>query len=112
MNGAGVEVSFTRLGDAALAVGTPGARALLESLRHSPLPGVEEVVPALHLLTLLFDPLRLEAAELEAALRARLEALDLTAPAQAGTVRTLVVPVRFGGEVGQCFSKCKKRRFP
>ncbi|MFN4252740.1 5-oxoprolinase subunit B family protein [Deinococcus sp.] len=106
MNGAGVEVSFTRLGDAALAVGTPGARALLESLRHSPLPGVEEVVPALHLLTLLFDPLRLDAAELEAALRARLEALDLTAPAQADTVRTLVVPVRFGGEVGPDLAWC------
>lgn len=106
MNGAGVEVSFTRLGDAALAVGTPGARALLESLRHSPLPGVEEVVPALHLLTLLFDPLRLDAAELEAALQARLASLDLTGPAQADTVRTLVVPVRFGGEVGPDLAWC------
>ena len=64
MNGAGPEVSFTRLGDAALAVGTPGARALLASLRDSPLPGVQEVVPALHLLTLLFDPLRLDPADL------------------------------------------------
>lgn len=108
MNGAGVEVSFTRLGDAALAVGTPGARALLESLRHSPLPGVEEVVPALHLLTLLFDPLRLDAAELEAALRARLETLDTGAgtASAAGERRTLVVPVRFGAEVGPDLAWC------
>ena len=106
MNGAGPEVSFTRLGDAALAVGTPGARALLASLRDSPLPGVQEVVPALHLLTLLFDPLRLDAAELEAALRARLASLDLAGPAQADTVRTLVVPVRFGGEVGPDLAWC------
>lgn len=98
---------FTCLGDAALSVATPRARALLADLRDTPLPGVLEVVPALMRLTVLFDPLRLDAAQLEAALRGRLAGLpERPAHESAGAARTLVVPVVFGGAGGPDLEWC------
>ncbi|GAA0507132.1 allophanate hydrolase subunit 1 [Deinococcus depolymerans] len=108
MSGVDVEASFTWLGDSALVVGTPHARALLDELRARPLPGVQEVVPALHLLTLLFDPLQSDGATLEAGVRARLLALRQPDPAD-GAARTLVVPVRFGGPGGPDLGWCAAR---
>ncbi|MFC4638877.1 5-oxoprolinase subunit B family protein [Deinococcus hohokamensis] len=85
---------FEPLGDAALLVRTRRAQVLRASLLASPLPGVQEAVPALQVLTILFDPLRVEASALEVDLRARLASL----PEQNASVgREVVLPVRFGG---------------
>ena len=98
---------FTCLGDAALSVSTPRARALLADLRDTPLPGVLEVVPALMMLTVLFDPLRLDAGQLEAALRGRLAGLrEQPDGPGVGAARTLVVPVVFGGAGGPDLEWC------
>ncbi|GGM21368.1 5-oxoprolinase subunit B family protein [Deinococcus aerophilus] len=85
---------FTPLGDAALSVQTPLARELLADLGARPVPGVQEGVPALGVLTVLFDPLQTSAAELEAALRLRLNALT---PQSGEQARTRALPVIFGG---------------
>ncbi|MGM9323099.1 5-oxoprolinase subunit B family protein [Deinococcus aquaticus] len=98
---------FTCLGDAALSVSTPRARALLADLRDTPLPGVLEVVPALMRLTVLFDPLRLDAVQLEAALRGRLAGLrEQPDGPGVGGARTLVVSVVFGGAGGPDLEWC------
>ncbi|MFC4426891.1 5-oxoprolinase subunit B family protein [Deinococcus navajonensis] len=85
---------FEPLGDAALLVRTPRAQALRASLLASPLPGVKEAVPALRVLTVLFDPLRVDVHTLETALRARLASLP---PEDAVVGQEVVFPVHFGG---------------
>lgn len=86
--------TFTRLGEAALMVQSPLARELLVSLHESPLAGVTEVVPALNVVTVLFQPEVLEAATLQEQLNARLHGLT-PQPPEAG--RHLVLPVTFDG---------------
>lgn len=82
------------LGDAALVIHTPLARELMTSLNREPLPSVQESIPALNVLTVLFDPLTTTADALSAALHARLHTLK---PQPAGGGRTLTLPVTFGG---------------
>ena len=82
------------LGDSALVVRSPQARALLADLTRRPLPGVREAVPALNVLTVLYDPLITRPEGLAAALLARLEDL----PGEEVTAaRTHLLPVTFGG---------------
>lgn len=91
---------ITRLGDAALLVRSPHARALLADLSARPLPGVREAVPALDVLTVRYDPLVAGPEMLTAALGERLADLR---PEHAGTGRTLTLPVTFGGpDLGWC----------
>ncbi|GAA5532251.1 allophanate hydrolase subunit 1 [Deinococcus aluminii] len=85
---------ITPLGDAALVVRSPLARELMADLTARPLPGVREAVPALDVLTVLYDPLTTSAEDLGAGLTARLADLR---PARAGDARTHVLPVTFGG---------------
>ncbi|BDP42565.1 allophanate hydrolase [Deinococcus aetherius] len=85
---------ITPLGDAALVVRSPLARELLAELTASPLPGVGEAVPALDVLTVLYDPLVAPPEALTANLAARLA--ELTGRA-GGTGRTLALPVTFDG---------------
>lgn len=85
---------FTPLGDAALQVQTELTRELLAELRRAPLPGVTEAVPALGVVTLLFDPVRTRLDAVQAAVEARLGELR---PAQDADGREVVLPVRFGG---------------
>jgi KipI family sensor histidine kinase inhibitor len=87
-------VQITPLGDAALLVRSPHARALLADLNARPLPGVREAVPALDVLTVRYDPLTAGPEMLTAALSARLANLR---PEQTGTGRTLTLPVTFDG---------------
>ncbi|EYB69793.1 hypothetical protein DEIPH_ctg002orf0147 [Deinococcus phoenicis] len=94
MTAADIAPLITPLGDAALGVRSPRVRQLLADLTARPLPGVREAVPALGVLTVLYDPLSIQAADLTAQLTARLEALP---PGQAGPGRTHVLPVTFGG---------------
>lgn len=89
-----LEAVITPLGDAALNVRTTLARELLADLNARPLPGVLEGIPALNLLTVLFNPMRVSENELEAALRARLQALH---PQTAAEERHLIIPVTFDG---------------
>ncbi|GAA5512709.1 5-oxoprolinase subunit B [Deinococcus carri] len=94
------EADITPLGDAALVVRSPLARELLADLAARPLPGVREVVPALDVLTVLYDPLSMAGESLAAGLGARLARLH---PEQDGTGRTHVLPVTFGGpDLGWC----------
>lgn len=93
-------VTIERLGDAALVVRSPLARELLADLTARPLPGVREAVPALDVLTVLYDPLRVDAGGLSAALRERLARLR---PGGEANARTHVLPVTFGGpDLGWC----------
>lgn len=85
---------FTLLGDAALSVRSPLARELLVDLAQRPAPGVRETVPALQVLTVLFDPLVVQPQVLQAELAARLSRLQ---PLPAGQARELVIPVQFHG---------------
>lgn len=85
---------FTPLGDAALSVQTPLARELLADLSERPLSGVLEAVPALNVLTVLYDPLALSEASLQEALEERLSWL---LPAPPSGAREIVIPVQFGG---------------
>ncbi|MEF2278729.1 allophanate hydrolase subunit 1 [Deinococcus sp. YIM 134068] len=85
---------ITPLGDAALVVRSPLARELLASLTGRPLPGVREAVPALGVLTVLYDPLTVGPEELTAALAWRLSGLEAQSE---NTGRTLTLPVTFGG---------------
>lgn len=86
---------FELLGDAALVVHSRRAQALRASLLASPLSGVRETVPALNVLTVLFDPLKAQPAGIEAALRTRLKFLN---EADGRTGRDLVIPVTFDGQ--------------
>lgn len=92
----GEPAEFTPVGDAALMVSTPLARELLLSCQDAPLPGVTEVVPALNLVTMLFDPLVTTAGELGQVIRTRLPGLSAL-PAGEGEGRSLLLPVQFGG---------------
>ncbi len=68
---------------------------LAHRLRRGPLPGILGVVPAYASLAVHFDPLRWDPEALEAELRGLAQAGDAPeAP------RTLVLPVRYGGEWG------------
>lgn len=87
-------VEITPLGDSALVVRSPRARELLADLAARPLPGVLDAVPALDVLTVLYDPLAVEAEKLTAQLTARITNLR---PGQAKMARTHVLPVTFDG---------------
>ncbi|WP_019587767.1 5-oxoprolinase subunit B family protein [Deinococcus apachensis] len=92
--------TIERLGDAALVVRSPLARALLTDLTTRPLPGVREAVPALEVLTVLYDPLEVGADTLTASLRERLGGL---VPGEEEKTRTHVLPVTFDGpDLGWC----------
>lgn len=86
--------TFMPMGDAALNVQTPLARELLDNLNVLPLPGVLEAIPALNLLTVLFDPLKITPTDLQDSLSARLNDLQPQPPNKG---RSLVVPVVFDG---------------
>lgn len=75
-------------------VQSPQARALLADLTVRPLPGVREAVPALDVLTVLYDPLTTDAVALTAALTARLAS---PGAGEETAARTHVLPVTFGG---------------
>ncbi|PTA68418.1 5-oxoprolinase subunit B family protein [Deinococcus arcticus] len=90
----GAAPTFTPLGDAALVVYTPQARALVSRLTQQPPPGLLDAVPALGQVTLLFDPLRTDAGPLAQAVR-RLLATGSAEPAHPG--RRLTIAVTFGG---------------
>ncbi|WP_216327237.1 5-oxoprolinase subunit B family protein [Deinococcus aestuarii] len=85
---------ITPLGDAALVVRSPLARELLADLTARPLPGVWEAVPALGVLTVLYDPLVTTPEDLTAQLTGRLAGLTRRA---GGTGKTLALPVTFDG---------------
>ena len=87
-------VEITPLGDAALEVRSARVRELLADLSARPLPGVWEAVPALDVLTVLYDPLAVEAEDLAIRLTARLADL---CPQQAEEGQTHVLPVTFAG---------------
>jgi len=100
------DVRVAAAGDAALvaefddridAVVNARAIALAQALRSASLPGVRDIVPAYRAVTVYFDPLRADAATLEAHLRA--------AAAQASDVQPLAgplvhVPVCYDAEFG------------
>lgn len=86
--------TFTLLGDAALSVATPLARELLADLAQRPAAGVRETIPALDVLTVLYDPLKVRPSELQQELCERLSRLQPLPDAQA---RHLTIPVCFDG---------------
>lgn len=88
------EAQFTPLGDSALMVRTPLARELLLSCQDTPLEGVAELVPALGVVTVLFDPLSTTPTELRSAVQTRLATLS---PLPPGEGRSLLLPVQFSG---------------
>ncbi|GGK38269.1 allophanate hydrolase [Deinococcus malanensis] len=91
---------FEVLGDAALVVHSRRAQALRASLLASPLSGVRETVPALNVLTVLFDSLQVDPVELEAGLRTQLSLLD---EEDGTTGREVIIPVVFNGQdLGWC----------
>lgn len=96
----GPPAEITPLGDAALVVRSALAAGLRADLAARPLPGVRETVPALNVLTVLYDPLRTGPDALTAALRGRLAGLGL---AEAPPGRLHLLPVTFGGpDLGWC----------
>lgn len=93
------------LGDAALEVYSPLARELLADLAARPLSGVREAVPALDVLTVLYDPLIAGADELVSALHGRLATLRATPP---DVARIHVLPVTFDGpDLGWCAERAE-----
>lgn len=90
----GSPADITPLGDSALLVRSALAPALRADLAARPLPGVQETVPALAVLTVLYDPLRTGPEALAAALRERLRGLEAQSPPPG---RLRVLPVTFGG---------------
>lgn len=96
----GPPTEITPLGDAALVVRSALAPMLRADLAARPLPGVRETVPALDVLTLLYDPLQAGPEALTAALRERLAGLR-SGEAAPGRLHTL--PVTFNGpDLGWC----------
>lgn len=89
-----MDATFARLGDAGVVVRSPLSLALHADLTRAPLVGVIESVPALNVLTVLYDPLRLHPADLEAHLRARLVRLT---PRERGPGRVVELPVTYDG---------------
>jgi KipI family sensor histidine kinase inhibitor len=72
-------------------------RGLLAALAHDPIAGVVDLHPAYASVLVSFDPLRVAAPDLAAALQARAR----TAPdVPEAAPRTVVVPVRYGGAFG------------
>ncbi|RYH06088.1 5-oxoprolinase subunit PxpB [Tropicimonas sp. IMCC6043] len=70
--------------------------ALGASFQATPVSGVTEVVPTYRSLQILYDPIQLRGAALEAEIRSRLTSIELTErPA-----RRWRVPVAYGGEIG------------
>ncbi|MGJ7546101.1 5-oxoprolinase subunit PxpB [Variovorax sp. LT1R16] len=91
------------LGDAALLCELPAPATLAQQQQIWALareamrwPAVHEVLPGMNNLTLLFDPLQVDAAELEIQVLAAWPQLD----AAAVEGRTLEIPVAYGGEHG------------
>jgi inhibitor of KinA len=73
-------------------------KALAAQLAHDPPPGVIEVVPAFGTVTVFYDPARMQDfATLGDELRRRAERVK---PAKARELRTLTIPVCYGGECG------------
>lgn len=96
----GPPAEITPLGDAALVVRSALAPGLRANLAARPLPGVRETVPALDVLTVLYDPLGTGPEALAAALHERLAGLQL---AEAAPGRLHLLPVQFGGpDLGWC----------
>lgn len=88
------------LGDAALVVRSVLAPGLRADLAAQPLPGVQETVPALDVLTVLYDPLHTGPEALAAALRERLAGLRSV---EAAPGRLHLLPVTFDGpDLGWC----------
>lgn len=87
-------------GEAAALVELDGpleAQALAASLRHAQIPWLRGATPGLSSLQVEFDPLEVEAAEVEARLLAALGSLSSGAPTP-GRHRT--IPVAYGGDFG------------
>jgi len=91
------------LGDAALLCELPAPATLAQQQKIWALarearqwPAVHEVLPGMNNLTLLFDPLQVDAAELEIQVLAAWPQLD----AAAVDGRTVEIPVAYGGEHG------------
>ncbi|WP_219212459.1 5-oxoprolinase subunit PxpB [Variovorax boronicumulans] len=91
------------LGDAALVCELPAPATLVQQQQIWALarearqwPAVQEVLPGMNNLTLLFDPLQVDAAELEIQVLAAWPQLD----AAAIEGRTIEIPVAYGGEHG------------
>ncbi len=82
------------VGDAALMLTTPLARELMNDLNLRPMVGVTECVPALGVLTVLFDPLKLRPEALASALQVRLAQLVSAPPDKRHRV---IIPVQFIG---------------
>ncbi|MDL2345195.1 allophanate hydrolase subunit 1 [Deinococcus sp. MIMF12] len=96
----GPPTEITPLGDAALIVRSVLAPGLRASLAARPLPGVRETVPALDVLTVLYDPLTTGPEALAAALRERLAGVRSL---EAAPGRLHLLPVTFGGpDLGWC----------
>ncbi|MEQ1728768.1 MAG: 5-oxoprolinase subunit PxpB [Vicinamibacterales bacterium] len=73
------------------------AIALAQALRNASLPGVRDIVPAYRAVTVYFDPLRADAADLEV----RMRAAASTEPDARGIVGPIVhVPVCYDAEFG------------
>lgn len=92
------------LGDAALLLALPPPATLAVQRRIWALaqqaarwPGVAEALPGMNNLTLLFDPARIDAGELELQLLALWPEL---APTDAAPARTVEIPVDYGGAHG------------
>ncbi|MPY66946.1 allophanate hydrolase subunit 1 [Deinococcus sp. SDU3-2] len=96
----GPPAEITPLGDAALVVRSALAPGLRADLAARPLLGVRETVPALDVLTVLYDPLGTGPEALAAALRERLAGLRSL---EATPGRLHVLPVTFDGpDLGWC----------
>lgn len=96
----GPPAPITPLGDTALVVHSVLAPELRASLAARPLPGVREMVPALDVLTVLYDPLGTGPEVLAAALRERLAGVQAL---EAAPGRLHLLPVAFGGpDLGWC----------
>lgn len=73
---------------------TPLVREFLDSLRHYPLPGVQEVIPALEMVVIFFNPLQIKAEALIHQIEQRLAQLKASSQQNA---EVLVLPVQFDG---------------
>lgn len=76
---------------------TARVHAVAEALQRRPRPGLRECVPGLETLLVEFDPLQIDPAAVEAAIR---EAVEAEAGTRTGTGRHRSIPVVYGGEFG------------
>lgn len=86
--------SIRPLGEASLEVKTPLVREFLDSLRYYPLPGVQEVIPALEIVVVFFNPLQIKAEALTHRIEQRFAQLK---PGLQQSSEVLVLPVQFDG---------------